>query len=266
MTPLIQKVLAPASEQLHEVNALIITMRPPLGSPGRPQCALFLTIAEQFESVVRLAQANLLTHSAVHVRSMLEAAADLRLLGSDPEHIDRMKYDQAAGERRFYEQLLASDRLPDDVRQYVDARQPLCIERYTPLHERFKRRKLSQADLFLLADMSYVIGYYTMLCSFSHNDLTALSLRHQGDRSMTHRATPPDSIAFLVMQLASTALMLATEQMRAIALFPEGEFELRFGAMNRAFAALLQLCPGDDDDSGNEESRPEAALGSQILR
>nr|MBH1517797.1 hypothetical protein [Stenotrophomonas maltophilia] len=95
MTPLITQTLALATEQLTAVNTLIGCMRPPLAPPGRPQCALFLTVAEQFEAAVRLAHAGLITHSAVHVRSMLEATADLHLLGQDSQHVERMRYKQA---------------------------------------------------------------------------------------------------------------------------------------------------------------------------
>lgn len=247
MTPLIEKALAAATEQLKEVDQLIETMRPPLVSPGRLQCALFLTIAEQFESVVRLANAGLITHSAILVRSMLEAAADLRLLGTEAEYVERMRYNRASGEKRFYEQLLASERLPDDVREWIDLRQPALLDHHAPLHEQFRRSKRTQADTFVAADMTYVVGYYTMLCSFAHNDITALAFRHQGIGSMTYKAAIPDEISFVIVQLASTALMLATEQMRGIAKFADDQFESRFNSMNAAFATLLRLRPAGAD-------------------
>ncbi|WP_282296162.1 DUF5677 domain-containing protein [Stenotrophomonas sp. PS02289] len=248
MTPLIQSALSISNGLLTEVNALIGSMRAPTNAPGRPQTALFMTIAEQFESVVRLALAGLITHSAVHVRSMSEAVADLHLLGTDQDHVDRMRYNQAVGEKRFYDHLLESDGLPESVRQLIEERMPGCLERYTPLHAKFKSAKQSQAQAFIAADMEYMLPFYTMLCGFSHNDLSALGLRHQGERAMTHRAETPDEVAFVILQLAVTALMQATSNIGGIAKFRDGEFDRRFTAMNDLFGKLLDSRPIKTDD------------------
>lgn len=241
MTPLITQTLALATEELTAVNTLIGCMRAPLASPGRPQCALFLTVAEQFEAAVRLAHVGLITHGAVHVRSMLEATADLHLLGQDSQHVERMRYKQARGEKRVYDHVLAYEGLPDDVRTMIDGRMADCLARYEPLHREFGRTVPSQAASFAAAGMDFVIGLYTMLCSFSHNDLSALALRHQGDSTMTHRAEVPDEIAFLILSLASTALLHATYPMKRIAWTPEGEFDRHFGTMNALHAKMIDL-------------------------
>jgi len=255
MTPLIRQALALATDLRTEIDALITTMRPPLVSPGRLQCALFLTVAEQFESVVRLAKAELITHSAVLVRSMLEATADIRLLGTEQDHVDRMRYDRAAGEKRFYERVLASQQLPENVRQFIGARQPVVAEHHGQLHERFRKNKRTEVDTFIAADMADVIGYYTILCSFAHNDITALAFRHQGERSMTYKGPIPDGVAFLILQLASIALIWATEEMRGTAQFADGEFKRRSLAMNVTLQRFLALRPPGADESPNEESR-----------
>ncbi|HGM5043370.1 hypothetical protein I5U56_05025 [Stenotrophomonas maltophilia] len=241
MTPLITQTLALATEQLTAVNTLIGCMRPPLAPPGRPQCALFLTVAEQFEAAVRLAHAGLITHSAVHVRSMLEATADLHLLGQDSQHVERMRYKQARGEKRFYDQMLAYEGLPDGVRTMIDGRMADCLARYEPLHEEFGGTLPTQAASFKAAGMDFVIGLYTMLCGFSHNDLSALALRHQGDSTMMHRAEVPEAVASLILSLASTALMHATYPMNGIAWTPEGEFDRLFGTMNDLHGKMMDL-------------------------
>lgn len=265
MTPLIQKAVAVAIDLRIEVDSLISTMRPALVSPERLQCALFLTIAEQFESVVRLAKADLISHGAILVRSMLEATADLRLLGTEQDHVDRMKYSRAAGEKRFYEQLLTIQQLSESVRQFVGARQPALAGHYARLHERFRKSKRTQVEAFVAAGMADVVGYYVILCSFAHNDITALGLRHQGETSMTYKAAIPDAVAFLIIQLATTALLWATEEMRGPAQFADGEFERRTLAMNVAYQRLLALRPIGEGESADEESRPKAALDDSIM-
>ncbi|MXV06521.1 MULTISPECIES: DUF5677 domain-containing protein [unclassified Xanthomonas] len=240
MTPLTQQTIALVTQQLREVGELIGAMRPPLKPPGRPQCALFLTIAEQFEATVRLAQAGLLTHSAVHVRSMLEALADLYLLARDVEHVDRMKHKQLHGEKSFYDSI--REALQDDVRNMIDTRLVEVEKRYAPLHARFKRKR-SQADTFAAADLRVLIGPYTLLCSYAHSDLTALAQRHQGQHGMAHRAEVPNEIAFLILSLASMALMQATLPIKEIAKFPDGKFDTHFQCMDRLYGKLMELRP-----------------------
>ncbi|WP_025879411.1 DUF5677 domain-containing protein [Stenotrophomonas indicatrix] len=256
MTPLTRQTLAISAEQLAEVTTLISAMRPPLSPPGRPQCALFLTVAEQFEAAFRLAQAGLITHSAVHVRSMLEATADLHLLGKDDQHVKRMKYEQVRGEKRFYEQMLASEDLPASTRQLIEGRMEPCLERYRPLHAEVGKNRPSQADNFAAAGMGFVIGLYTMLCSFSHNDLSALALRHQGEPGMTHCAEVPDEVSFLILQLASTALLHAAQPIGAVAAFPDGEFDARFCRLHELHARMMDCRPQPGPTENPKGSRP----------
>jgi hypothetical protein len=257
MTPLMTQALCIATEHLSEVNQLIAGMRPPLGPPGRPQCALFLTIVEQFECTIRLANAGLITHSAVHVRSMLEATADLHLLGRDSQHVKRMQYEQARGEKRFYYHMLASQALPSSVRKMIDDRMEACLARYRPLHAGVSKNMLSQAESFAAADMDFVTGLYTMLCAFTHNDLSALALRHQGERSLTHRAAAPDEVAFLILSLASTAVLHASHPMGGVAAFPAGEFAARFSTMSELHEKMSDLRPTTAPQAPKTGNPPE---------
>lgn len=254
MTPLIAQTLVLAAKQLTAVNMLIAGMRPPMGAPGRPQCALFLTVAEQFEAAILLAQAGLITHSAVHVRSMLEATADLYLLGKDSQHVKRMRYKQARGEKRFYDQVLVTEGMPESVRTMILGRMDECLLRYQPLHTEVSKTIPTQAESFTAAGMDFAIGFYTMLCSFSHNDLSALALRHQGESTMMHRAEVPDEVAFVILSLASTALLYATHPMGEIVWSPEGEFDAHFKTLSEIHEAIAKLRPAQVETS--EESRP----------
>lgn len=80
-------------------QALAGPTRPALSAPDRPRCALFLTMLEQFESALRLAEVNLATHGAVHVRSMLEDLVAMNLLGQDAGYVDQVSYERLRGEK-----------------------------------------------------------------------------------------------------------------------------------------------------------------------
>lgn len=255
MTPFLQSVNALVTRQLYEVNTLVGKMRPPMGPPGRPQCAVFLTIAEQFESAVRLSQAGLVTHAAVHVRSMTEALADLYLLGLDPQHVDRMRHKKLHGEKSFYEESLKSQHLSDDAKKMITARLAQCLQEHGPLHAVFKAKR-KQADTFAAAGLEHLMVPYVLLCSYAHSDLAALAQRHQGEKGMTHRAEVDDGISYLILQLASATLMQATAPIKDIAKFPDGMFDKQFEAMHQIYTALVALRPGSDAKHQNEEGRP----------
>lgn len=112
-----QRLIAIATRMIPATQALVEEMRAPLDPPGRPQCALFLSIAEQFEAAILLSQAGLTTHAGVHVRSMLEAQADVYQLATKGDHVRRMRYEQALGEKKLYDRMLATELLqPHTVR------------------------------------------------------------------------------------------------------------------------------------------------------
>jgi len=239
-----QRAIALSVQQVEALNSLISEMRPPLDPPGRPQCALFLTIAEQFDATVCLARANLLSHGAVHVRSMMEAAADLYMLGIADDHVRRMQYEQVSGEVRFYERMLESHSLPSFDREPVTSRLNLCRERRAPLHAEFKSNWLGEADKFAAAQMPEFTSMYTLLCGFVHNDLTALSLRHQSDGpGMTIRAGLRDDIAYVILQIAHHALVRTAQRIGEVAYFPDGHFEHHYGEMERLYEKFVEMRP-----------------------
>jgi len=233
--------------QVVAMTDLISEMRPPLAPPGRPQCALFLTIAEQFDATVCLARANLLTHATVHVRAMAEATADMYMLGTADDHVRRMRYEQVSGEKAFYERLLASHGPTQAEHQLVADRLEACRDRHGPLHAEFKKKRLFEADKFTAAGLPEFIPLYPLLCSFSHNDLTALSLRHQSSGpGMIFRAGVSDEIAYLILHTAQHAMVRSTERIGSVAHFPDGHFELHFGVMKKLYEQLVDLRSTDD--------------------
>ncbi|WP_277185461.1 hypothetical protein [Caballeronia sp. BR00000012568055] len=76
--------LIDTSEQLLEhLQGLIVRSRPPRGGGDRISVGLVLTIAEQFEAALRLTRAQMSTHAATHVRSMIEALVVMKMLDID---------------------------------------------------------------------------------------------------------------------------------------------------------------------------------------
>ncbi|HDS1091645.1 TPA: hypothetical protein UL918_000103 [Stenotrophomonas maltophilia] len=228
-----QSVIALSNQQLAAVRAMVGDMAPPLEGPGRPTCALFLTIVEQFEAALLLVRAGLATHGGVHVRSMLEVLVNLRRLCLDSDHVHRMKFEQLRGEKRLYERMLAFPDLPAEQKAFLDGRLAQCMARYQPIADGLSKaeRAASAVDNFTAAGLSDMVMHYTLLCSFSHNDLAALALRHQGETGMTLRARDPEDVVFLVLSLAHFALVCGAEPLPTVARFPDGAFASHMGKM-----------------------------------
>jgi len=72
-----------------------------MSTPERPRVALFPSIAEQFESAIRLGRAGMDTHGGVHVRSMLEAPVSMNLLATRPGYVDQMHFEKVRGEKKL---------------------------------------------------------------------------------------------------------------------------------------------------------------------
>jgi len=175
---------------------------------------------------------------------MLEALADIHLLGSTSDYIKRMQYEEVCGEKRFYDRLLTSHSLSTADQEIYREALEVCMKRYRPLHDIFRKQKLTEADKFSLAGLPYLLSPYTMLCGFAHNDLSALALRHhQADEGMAIRATLPDDTAFLILSLASLALLLAVEPIGAVALFPTGRYEQYLRELMELHDELMMLAP-----------------------
>ena len=87
-TTTVAQLLKTAGQILDDLQSLIVRSCPPKGRPDRLRVGLVLTIAEQFEATLRLANAHMSTHSATHVRSMIEALVAMKMLESDVGYVD----------------------------------------------------------------------------------------------------------------------------------------------------------------------------------
>ena len=170
-------ILDLADQMLRTAQALLGRMRPAQSAPGRPRCALFLTIVEQYESALHLARTGLVTHSAVYVRSMLEALVSMTLLEQDVGYVDQMHYERLRGEKKVHENALANTtNLPDAQHADLEARLAACKAAFDPLHAKGLRPHVISKD-FGKAGFADLAAPYAMLCGFSHNDLFILAYR-----------------------------------------------------------------------------------------
>ncbi|MET0330088.1 MAG: DUF5677 domain-containing protein [Dyella sp.] len=226
---------------LTSVKELIGKMRAPLSIPERPRVALFLTIAEQFESAIRLGRAGMGTHGAVHVRSMLEALVSMNMLAMRLDYVDQMRFEKFKGEKKLYESLLKNHDLPDDQKTALQARLTQCKASYDALFAKGIRPKKITDD-FSSAGLAEFIAPYTILCSLSHNDLVALATRHQGETGMTYKAVVADNFMQSIYSVAMTAMMTAAKPLGEIARFnADGHFfEHLFQGMNQVWGSYLQ--------------------------
>lgn len=232
-------VLDFASEILASVQALIGKMRAPLWSPARPRVALFLTIAEQFEAALHLARGGMGTHSAVHVRSMLEALVAMNLLGLDKDYVDQMRFEKLRAEKKVYQGVLSNQSINAEQRVDLEARLAACKTDYDSLFAKGLRPKRISEDLSRagLADLS---GPYTILCGFSHNDLAVVAFRHQGDDGMTYCAPVPADVMQTIFSTAMVIVVTAARSLNEIAKFPEGYFEHHYQELDRILGDFLQ--------------------------
>jgi len=228
-----------AGQMLSTAQALLGRMRPALSAPDRPRCALFLTILEQYESALHLARIGLVTHSAVHVRSMLEALVAMTLLGQDGGFVDQMHYERLRGEKKVYENVLANTAgLPPEQRADLEARLAMCKASFDPLHAKGLRPHVISKD-FSKAGFGDLAAPYAMLCGFSHNDLFVLAYRHQGDQGMTYRAAVEPEVVLTILSVAMITLVASAKPLGGLAQFPEGHFEQHYGEMDRLLGVLL---------------------------
>ena len=82
-----------------------------------------------------------------------------------------------------------------------------------------------------------------MLCSFTHSDLTALALRHQGERGLILRAPVAYDVLFLVLSLATYSLVHAARALEAVVYLSEGSYDLHMARLEALPDELMVLRP-----------------------
>ena len=234
----VAQFLNTSDQILDDLRSIIIRSRPPKGGSDRLRVGLVLTIAEQFEATLRLANAQMSTHSATHVRSMIEALVAMRMLETDSGYVDQMRFEKLRGERKVYAGILADPNIPEHLKEPIRERSDICNTEYETFRASgLKPKKIS--DDFGIAKLWHLVGPYSMLCAFSHNDLVVLALRHQGEESMVYKQSDSHEFIQSVVSTALIVLMDATAQFGKIAKFPDGHFGSLFEAMNQKWGSVL---------------------------
>ncbi|WP_223514768.1 DUF5677 domain-containing protein [Pseudomonas sp. GL-R-26] len=232
------QLLHTAGQILDDLQSLIVRSRPPMGGPDRLRVSLVLTITEQFEATLRLAKAHMITHSATHARSMIEALVAMKMLESDGGYVDQMKYEKLRGERRVYAGVFNDPNIPDDLKESIKEKNDICISECEAFRAAGRKPKKISDD-FGAAKLWHLVGPYSMLCAFSHNDLAVLALRHQGEKSMVYKQGDSPELVVSVISTALLVLMDATQQFGKIARFPDSHFDSVFAAMNQKWNSVL---------------------------
>lgn len=234
----VAQLLTTSGQILDDLRSLIVRSRPPKGGPDRLRVGLVLTIAEQFEAALLLANAHMSTHSATHVRSMIEALVAMKMLETDRTYVDRMRYEKSRGERRVYEGILADPNIPEDLKELIKKSYDVCDAQCKAFRAAgYKPKKIS--DDLGTAGLWHLVGPYSMLCAFSHNDLAVLAFRHQGEKSMVYKQDDAPEFVQSVVSTALQVLMDATNQFGNIAKFHDNHFDAVFAEMNRKWSVVV---------------------------
>lgn len=178
------------------------------------------------------------THSATHVRSMIEALVAMRMLEFDSSYVDQMRYEKLRGERRVYEGIIADQNIPEHIKEPIKERFDICNSECEIFRVAGRKPKKISEDLGI-TKLWHLVGPYSMLCAFSHNDLAVLALRHQGEKSMVYKQDDSHEVIQSVISTALLVLMDATHQFGKIAKFPDDYFDSLFAAMNQKWSSVV---------------------------
>lgn len=237
-TTTVAQLLNTAGQILSDLQSLIVNSRPPMGGPNRLRFSLGLTIAEQFEATLQLANADMSTHAATHVRSMIEALVAMKMLESDSAYVDQMRYEKLRGELRICNGILDDPNIPEFLKESIRARHATCNSECKALRSAGHKPKKISDDLGT-AKLLYLVGPYSMLCAFSHNDLAVLAFRHQGEKSMLYKQSNEPKLVEAIISTALQVLMDATHQLGMIAKFPNNHFDSVFITMNQRWSSIF---------------------------
>ncbi|UVH49164.1 hypothetical protein P0D91_18730 [Pseudomonas sp. CBSPBW29] len=231
-------LLITAKQILEDLSSIIVNSRAPKVGADRLRASLFLTIAEQFEAAFRLAEAQMVTHSASHVRSMIEALVAMRMLESNSNYVEQMQYEKLRGEKRVYDGIFADPNIPEVLKEPLKENYEACKSGCDTFRALGLRPKKISQDLGS-EKFCHLVGPYSMLCAFSHNDLAVLKFRHEGQSGMAYKQANDPSLVIAIISAALMVLMNATEQFGKIAQFSGGHFQDCFEAMNEKWGRML---------------------------
>ncbi|XQU77398.1 hypothetical protein EPAKOI_005179 (plasmid) [Cupriavidus sp. H18C2] len=172
---------------------------------------------------------------------MIEALVAMKMLTTDPEYVDQMRYEQARGQRRVYEGVLTDPNVPTELKDLIEYGFEACVAECESFRAKGRKPKKISDD-FAAAELWHLVGPYSMLCAFSHNDLAVLALRHIGEKGVAFRQADDPALVQSVMSTALQVMMDATNQFGQIAKFPDDHFDSLFTAMHQKWRVVLDRC------------------------
>lgn len=237
-TTRVEQLLHAAGGLLEDAQSLIVRAKPPEGGADRLRVVLVLTIAEQFEAALRLARADMSTHASIHVRSMIEALVAMKMLASDSSYVDKMTFERLKGEQRVYKGILGDPNIPDPMKEPIKERFDACQVEIDSFRAAGHKPK-HITEHFGLAGLAHLVGPYSMLCGFSHNDLAAIAFRHLGDNRIIYKKGDDPKFVEAIVTTAVQVIMDAVHQFGEIAKFPDELFTDMFLEMNEKWRMII---------------------------
>ncbi|TAL66701.1 MAG: hypothetical protein EPN79_08825 [Burkholderiaceae bacterium] len=174
---------------------------------------LCLTIQELFASAILLTDNGLGSHAPSHVRTMLEALADLRNLANDPTYIEQMRFDDARSNLKLFKGYAA---VPGMEQKAIDTLKDWAAKAQSVADAGSANgyKKLQIADKLKMADLEQEYVSYGFLCGFTHNQLTAIIARH-GKHQLKYLHEPPYETAVGVLGLGLSIAGKAIQKLPA---------------------------------------------------
>lgn len=172
-------------EAARPIISLLVDIKPSEDQLQRVALSLICTQIELFAAIAATLKSDGESIALTILRSMLEAQADLFSLLAQPSHLKRMQLETAEHTVDVLEGLLASsagkaDRDRDELRAKARGARAIA-ERLG--REGFKLER--KPEKFKRAGLEALYISFQILCSHSHNDLTALSTRHLRGNDIT---------------------------------------------------------------------------------
>jgi hypothetical protein len=184
----VPKLLTIANEVKRQYDDVLMRASVQDSGEARIAASLCLTIAEQFGAVLCLTGGGFSSHAPILVRSMLEGLANLINLVNDPNYLNQIRYENARGDVVLFDAYAADP----DIQKDTEAIATLAEWKSgaQPIRDELAAKGFKKQDVeakFKQANISQNYVAYRALCSFSHNQLTALLARHGGDFLRYHQ-------------------------------------------------------------------------------
>ena len=184
---------------------------------------LCLTIQELFASVIVLTDNGLASHAPLHVRTMLEALADLRNLANDPIYVEQMRFDDARSNLKLFEGYAA---VPGMEQKAIDTLKEWTAKAQLVFDAAKSKgyKKLQIADKLKMANLEQEYVSYGFLCGFTHNQLTAIIARH-GKHELRYLHEPPYETMVGILALGLSIAGLAIQKLSSFSDLPEADIK-----------------------------------------